>query len=113
MRVFKKYINFSKLLVFMLIIAFFAVLAFDGYIVMLLIDMLKNGYSLTYASVIGTIVSVMSTFSNGVIMFGVKNYLEKSAKENSVGYDAKTNTIAAERMSMTIDEDVDGQGGGM
>lgn len=69
--------------------------------------MIENGYSLAYATTIGTIVSVMSTFSNGVIMFGVKNYLEKSAKENSVGYDAKTNTIADERMKEMMMKSMD------
>ena len=95
------------MLVFLLILAFFCILAFDGYIVMLLINMITSGYSLAYASVIGTIVSVMSTFSNGVIMFGVKNYLEKAAKENVAGYDAKTNTTAEERMKQLMNEVMD------
>lgn len=98
MKLFKNYINFSKLLVCALILAFFSILFFDGYIVLKLICMIENGYSLAYATIIGTIVSVMSTFSNTVIMFGVKNYMEKSAKENTVGYDSKTNTISEERI---------------
>ncbi|MGN1202816.1 MAG: hypothetical protein ACI4RF_05925 [Eubacterium sp.] len=107
MKIFKKYISFSKLLVFLLVLAFFGILVFDGYIVTRLIDMITNGYSLAYATVIGTIVSVMSTFSNGVIMFGVKNYMEKAAKENVVGYDAKTNTISEERMKQMMNETMD------
>lgn len=106
MKVFKKYISFSKLLVFLLVLAFFGILVFDAYIVMRLIDMIINGYNLAYAAVIGTIVSVMSTFSNGVIMFGVKHYMEKSAKENVVGYDAKTNTIADERIRQMMTENM-------
>lgn len=104
MKLFKKYINFSKLLVFLLVLAFFCILIFDGYIVVRLMDMITGGYSLAQATVIGTIVSVMSTFSNGVIMFGVKHYMDKSAKENVVGYDAKTNTIADERIKQMMKE---------
>lgn len=104
LKIFKKYINFSKFLVFVLVLAFFGILLFDGYVVMLLIDMLRDGFNLAYATVIGTVVSVMSTFSNGVIMFGVKKYLEKSAKENAVGYDAKTNTISDERIKQLMNE---------
>ena len=98
MKLFKRYFAFSKVLVFALIIAFFAILAFDGYIVLELMQMIRNGVSLMYATVIGTVVSVMSTFSNGVILFAVRGYLDKSAKENVVGYDSKTGTIADERM---------------
>ena len=98
MKIFRKYINFSKLLVFLLILAFFTIIAFDGYIVIKLMEMLADGYNLAYATVIGTIVSVMSTFSSGVILFAVKGYLSKSAAENTVGYDAKTGTIADERI---------------
>lgn len=98
MKLFKKYFAFSKVLVFSLIVAFFAILAFDGYVVLRLMSMINNGVSLMYATVIGTVVSVMSTFSNGVILFAVRGYLDKSAKENVVGYDAKTGTIADERM---------------
>ena len=98
MKLFKKYFGFSKVLVFALIIAFFAILAFDGYVVLELMQMIRNGVSLMYATVIGTVVSVMSTFSNGVILFAVRGYLDKAAKENVAGYDAKTGTIADERM---------------
>ena len=98
MKIFRKYINFSKLLVFLLILAFFAILAFDVYVVLKLMQMIQNGISLMYATVIGTVVSVMSTFSNGVILFAVRGYLDKSAKENVVGYAAKTGTTADERM---------------
>lgn len=102
MKLHKKYFAFSKVLVFALIIAFFAILAFDGYIVLKLMQMIQNGISLMYATVIGTVVSVMSTFSNGVILFAVRGYLDKSAKENVVGYDAKTGTIADERMKQLM-----------
>ena len=60
MKLFKKYFAFSKVLVFLLIVAFFAILVFDGYIVLKLINMIENGLNLAYASVIGTVVSVMS-----------------------------------------------------
>ena len=40
----------------------------------------------------------MSTFANAVILFAIKGYLNKSAAENTVGYDAKTGTTAEERM---------------
>lgn len=107
MKIFKKYINFSKFLVFTLILAFFSILLFDGYITLRLINMIENGCNLAYAAVIGTIVSVMSTFSNGVIMFGVKKYMEKSTKEHVVGYDAKTNTIADERIKQLMNKNME------
>ena len=102
MKLFKKYFSFSKVLVFSLIVAFFAILVFDGYIVLKLINMIENGLNLAYASVIGTVVGVMSTFSNGVILFAVRGYLDKSAKENVVGYDSRTGTIADERMKQLM-----------
>lgn len=102
MKIFKKYFSFSKILVFMLVIAFFAILAFDAYIILKLIKMLYDGLDLMYASVIGTIVGTMSTFANAVILFGVKGYLSKSAAENAVGYDAKTGTIADERIKTHV-----------
>lgn len=98
MKLFKKYFGFSKVLIFSLIVAFFAILIFDGYVVLRLMNMIENGLNLMYATVIGTVVSVMSTFSNGVILFAVRGYMDKSAKENVVGYDAKTGTIADERI---------------
>ena len=98
MKLFKKYFGFSKVLIFFLIVAFFAILIFDGYVVLRLMNMIENGLNLMYATVIGTVVSVMSTFSNGVILFAVRGYMDKSAKENVVGYDAKTGTIADERI---------------
>ena len=104
MKIFKKYINFSKLLVFLLVLAFFSILTFDGYIVIRLMKMLVEGYNLAYATVVGTIVSVMSTFSSGVILFAVKGYLSKSAAENTVGYDAKTGTTAEERIKQMMNE---------
>lgn len=103
----KKYISYSKILVFFLVLAFFLILIFDAYVVLRLIDMIENGITLAYATVVGTVVSVMSTFSNAVILFGVKNYLEKSAKENVVGYDAKTNTIAEERIKQLMNANME------
>ena len=58
MKIFRKYINFSKLLVFLLILAFFAILAFDVYVVLKLMQMIQNGISLMYATVIGTVVKI-------------------------------------------------------
>lgn len=108
MKVFNKYISFSKLLVFTLVLAFFIILAFDGWVIITMIDFIRQGINLAYATVVGTIVSVMSTFSNAVILFAIKTYLTKSGLENSVGYDAKTNTIADERikamMSKTMND---------
>lgn len=98
MKIFKKYISFSKLLVFTLVIAFFAITFFDGYIILRPLNMVENGVNLAYATVIGTIVSVMSTFANAVILFAIKGYLSKSAVENTVGYDAKTGTTSEERI---------------
>ncbi|MCC8169714.1 MAG: hypothetical protein LIO59_05040 [Oscillospiraceae bacterium] len=100
MKIFKKYISFSKALVFGLCLAFFLILGFDAYVILRLINLIESGKSLSYATVIGTIVSVMSTFSNTVILFAVKHYLQKSETENAAGYDAKTQTTAAERMYM-------------
>lgn len=102
MKLFKKYFAFSKVLVFALIIAFFTILAFDGYVVLELMQMVRDGISLMYATVIGTVVGVMSTFSNGVILFAVRGYLDKAAKENVVGYDAKTGTTADERLKQSM-----------
>lgn len=102
MKIFKKYISFSKLLVFTLVIAFFAITFFDGYIILRLLNMVENGVNLSYATVIGTIVSVMSTFANAVILFAIKGYLNKSAAENTVGYDAKTGTTAEERIKQMM-----------
>lgn len=99
MTLFKKYFNFSKILVFMLVIAFFVILTFDAYIILKLINLIENGINLSYATVIGTIVATMSTFANAVILFGVKGYLYKSGLENSVGYDSTTNTISDERIN--------------
>lgn len=104
MKILKNYISFSKLLVFMLVLAFFVILIFDGYIILRLMDYLENGVSLVYATIIGTITSVMSTFGNAVILFGVKNYLNKSGLENSVGYDSKTQTIAEERIKAVMNQ---------
>lgn len=102
MTLFKKYFSFSKVLTFMLIIAFFAILGFDAYIILKLIDLIENGFNLMYATVIGTIVATMSTFSNAVILFGVKGYLHKSGLENSVGYNSQTNTISDERINQIL-----------
>lgn len=66
-----------------------------------LIDFVRNGVSLSNTTIIGTISSVMSTFSNAVILYAVKGYLSKSGLENSVGYDSRTNTIATERTNIT------------
>ncbi|MCC8067705.1 MAG: hypothetical protein LIO59_00325 [Oscillospiraceae bacterium] len=96
----RKYIGFSKALVFALCGAFFIVLAFDAYVILRLLNFMESGGSLTYATVIGTITSVMSTFSNAVILFAVKHYLQKSETENAAGYDAKTQTTSAERIKM-------------
>lgn len=103
---------------FTLCLAFFIILAFDGWVIVTMIDFIRQGINLAYATVIGTIVSVMSTFSNAVILFAVKTYLTKSGLENSVGYDAKTNTIADERISLNgfnnlIDPPIDEEGGGL
>ena len=99
MKIFNKHINFSKALVFCLCLAFFALLAFDAWVIVELMNFVRNGISLSNTAVIGTIASVMSTFANAVILFAVKGYLSKSGLENSVGYSSKTNTIAAERMN--------------
>lgn len=107
MSILKKYFSFSKILVFTLILAFFGILAFDGFIIMKLIDMIYDGYDLMYAGVIGTIVGTMSTFSNAVILFAVKGYLSKAGLENSVGYDAKTNTISEERIKQMMSNDME------
>lgn len=101
MKFFNTYINFSKALVFLLCIAFFVILIFDGWIIVTLIDFVRNGVSLSNTTIIGTISSVMSTFSNAVILYAVKGYLSKSGLENSVGYDSRTNTIATERTNIT------------
>lgn len=102
MKFFKKYFNFSKILIFMLVVAFFAILCFDAYIILELINLIKDGFNLMYATVIGTVTATMSTFSNAVILFGVKGYLHKSGLENSVGYDSKTNTISDERINQIL-----------
>lgn len=96
-----KHISFSKVLVFCLCLAFFMLLIFDAWVIIELMNFVRSGISLSNTAVIGTIASVMSTFASAVILFAVKGYLSKSGLENSVGYDAKTNTIAAERMGMT------------
>lgn len=95
----KLYINFSKFLLVILCLSFFAILAFDGWVIIQLIHFIRDGISLAYATVVGTVVGVMSTFSNAVVLFAVKGYLNKSALENSVGYDARSNTIASERIT--------------
>lgn len=113
MKIFKWYITFSKLLVFMIVLAFFGILFFDGWVVVKLISLIENGIDLAYATVVGTVVSVMSTFSDGVILFSVKGYLHKAMQENVVGYSAKDETTAEERIAMAKsfsdcnDEEVD------
>ena len=102
MKITKKYISFSKALLFSLCVAFFIIIFFDAYVVLKLMQFVENGISLAYATVIGTVVSVMSTFSNAVVLFGVKHYLQKAAAENSVGYDSKTNTISEERIRQSM-----------
>lgn len=77
-------------------------MTFDAYIILKLINLIENGFDLSYATVIGTIVATMSTFANAVILFGVKGYLHKSGLENSVGYDSETHTISDERINQIL-----------
>ncbi len=104
MKIFKKHITFSKGLIFALCAAFFGILIFDGYVIIRLMDFVEAGVSMTYTTVLGTITGTMSTFSNAVILFAVKHYLQKSETEHAAGYDAKTQTTAAERMHMATVE---------
>ncbi len=100
MKIFKRYISFSKALVFALCTAFFLILGFDAYVIIRLMDFVEAGVSMTYTTVLGTITGTMSTFSNAVILFAVKHYLEKAQAEHAAGYDARTQTTSAERMHM-------------
>ena len=75
--------------------------------------MIENGIDLSYATVIGTVISIMSSFASIVVGFAVKGYLTKAMKENIVGYDSESNTISTERMGMNIDVAVDDEGGGI
>lgn len=113
MKIFGKYINFSKLLIFALVVLFFAMLVFDGYAVVRLMNMIENGVDLMYATVIGTVISIMSSFASAVILIGVRSYYKKAEAENIVGYDSESNTISTERMGMNIDVAVDDEGGGI
>ena len=106
MKIFKKHFSFSKILVFLLVVSFFAILLFDGYIIIKLINLIQNGFDLTYATVIGTIVSTMSGFADAVILFAIKGYLTQATKDHEVGYDAKTNTTADERLKALMKENM-------
>lgn len=95
-----KYINFSKAIMFVLLLAFFLILFFDAYVALRLSKFLEGGGSLDSATVIGTIVSVMSGFGETTVLFGAKHYFQKAGLENSVGYDARTNTTTEERLEL-------------
>lgn len=42
----------------------------------------------------------MSGFGETTVLFGAKHYFQKAGLENSVGYDASSNTIAQERLEI-------------